>query len=176
MIRADFSFCLLIALLFLLRDSHTALSIIIVCGAHEWGHLSFMALLRAKIREIRLSGFGIRIVTAKNGAEPLLKSLAILLAGSAVNFLLFALLREKSPDTAMLSLAAGVYNLLPYSQLDGGAVLELFILGSRYERELRIALRLLRMALFALSAVLVYIYGYEYAPLSAALLLLCLVK
>ena len=58
--------------------------------------------------------------------------------------------------------------------VDGGAVLELLILGSKCERELRTSLKLLRMALFALSAVLVYIYGYEYLPLSAALLLLCL--
>ena len=74
------------------------------------------------------------------------------------------------PEMAMISLGTGIYNLLPFVQLDGGAILEMLILGSVHEYGLRMALRLLRMALFAFSAVLVYSYGLEFLPLSAAIL------
>ena len=96
------------------------------------------------------------------------------MSGPAVNIILYFLLREKVPDTAYLSLGAGLYNLLPYSQLDGGAVLEVLILGSGHEYTYRMAVRLLRLALTALSAVMVYCCGSEYLPAFAALLLLYL--
>ncbi len=158
------------ALLFLLRDKRTVGDILLVCGLHEWGHLAVMAVCGARIRAIHLSGFGIRIIPRKSGTEPLLQSIAILLAGPMVNILLFVLMREKMPEMAMISLGTGIYNLLPFVQLDGGAILEMLILGSVHEYGLRMALRLLRMALFAFSAVLVYSYGLEFLPLSAAIL------
>ena len=135
---------------------------------HEWGHLAAMAVLGVQIREIRFSGTGIRIITRKSGTEPLLKSLVVLLAGAAVNIAMFIILREKMPDTALMSLGAGIYNLLPYSQLDGGAVLEMLILGNIHERRLRTALKLLRIALIVVSAVMVCIYGLDAVPLFIA--------
>lgn len=156
------------ALLFLLRDSRCVLNVIVVCGMHEWGHLAAMAVLGVQIMEIRFSGTGIRIITRKSGTEPLLKSIVVLLAGAAVNIAMFIILREKMPDTALMSLGAGIYNLLPYSQLDGGAVLEMLILGNIHERRLRTALKLLRIALIAVSAVMVCVYGFDAVPLFIA--------
>ncbi|MBO5572363.1 MAG: hypothetical protein J5926_06610 [Ruminococcus sp.] len=173
-VKADFSFFLLMAMLFLMRDVRTASGIVIVCGLHELGHLAVMAVFRAKVRSIHFSGTGIRITAEKSGTEPLLQSVLILLSGPAVNIILYFLLREKVPDTAYLSLGAGLYNLLPYSQLDGGAVLEVLILGSGHEYAYRMAVRLIRLALTALSAVMVYCCGSEYLPAFAALLLLYL--
>ena len=172
-IRVDFTFLLLIALLFLLRDRKNVRDILLVCGLHEWGHLAAMAVFGVRLRAVHLSGFGIRMITKKSGTEPLLKSIVILLSGPAVNLLLFLLMGRKVPETAMLSLGACLYNLLPFSQLDGGAVLELLISGSVHEYALRMALRLLRMALFALSAVLVYCYGCGLLPLPGAIFALC---
>lgn len=131
-----------------------------------------MALLKKPVREVRLSGCGICITTKKSPAEPLWESLAVLIAGPAVNILLYLLLRDRAADTAMLSLGAGLYNLLPYSQLDGGAMIETLILGRIHERELRRAIGLLRLATVGASAVLVYIYGMEAVPALAAVLVL----
>ena len=159
-------------MLFMLRDGRTVLNAVVVCGLHEWGHLAAMAVLGKHIKAIRLSGFGICITTQKSPAEPLHESLAVLLAGPAVNILLYFLLKERTPDTALLSLGAGLYNLLPYSQLDGGAVIETLILGRIHERELRMALGMLRSALTETSALLVYIYGLAAVPVFAAILVL----
>lgn len=128
-----------------------------------------MALFGHRIREIKLSGFGICITAEKTGTEPVHESLAVLLAGPAVNIVMYLLLAEKVPETAYLSLGAGLYNMLPYSQLDGGAVIETLISGSLHERGFRTALELLRIAITAASAVMVYIYGMEAVPALAAL-------
>lgn len=148
------------------------MSVILICGMHELGHLLLIALFGQHIKEVRLSGYGIRIVTAKNTAEPLYRSIAVLMAGPVVNILMYLLLRDVFPETAGLSLGAGLYNLLPFSQLDGGAAIEAAILGRVCEREMRTALRLLRLALTAASAVMVYIYGMEALPVFAAILVL----
>ena len=156
----------------MLRDERAVLNAAVVCGLHEWGHLAAMAVFGKRIKKVRLSGFGICISTKKNPAEPLHESLAVLLAGPAVNILFYFLLRESAPDTALLSLGAGLYNLLPYSQLDGGAVLETLITGRIHERGLRRFLGLLRLALTAASAFLVHIYGMAAVPFFAAILVL----
>lgn len=171
-IKADFSFFLLIALLFLIRDVRSASGIVIVCILHELGHLAAMAMFGTKVKGIRFSGTGIRITAAKNGTEPLLQSVVILLSGPAVNIILYLLLKEKVYDTAVLSLGAGVYNLLPYRQLDGGAMLEHLILGRQHEYVYRAALNAVRLMLAAVSAVLVYLRGAAFIPAFAALVML----
>ncbi len=154
------------------RDKRFVMNIITVCGLHESGHFAAMQLCGVRVREIRFSGTGIRIITRKSGAEPLVKSLFVLLSGPAVNILMYMLLKERLPDTALMSLGAGIYNLLPYSCLDGGAVLELLILGNIHERRLRLILKTARGVLVFISAVFLYIYGAEAAELFIVLALL----
>lgn len=166
-IKADFSFFLMAAMLFQMRDVRTASGIVIVCVLHELSHLAVMAVFGEKVKSIHFSGAGIRITADKSGTEPLLQTVLILLSGPVVNIILYFLLREKMPDTAYLSLGAGLYNLLPYSHLDGGAVLETLITGREHEYAFRTALRLLRIAITAVLAASLYPYIMAFTELLA---------
>lgn len=71
----------------------------------------------------------------------------VLLSGPAVNILLFAFLKAfgATGSFAMVNLAAGLYNLLPFSCLDGGALIDVFITGTIHEREWRKLLSLIKI-------------------------------
>lgn len=148
-IRAEFSFFAFAALIFLLKDKYTASGFVMVCILHELGHLAAIFILGVKIKMVKLSGFGIKIETEKSGIVPIYRSILILLSGPAANTILYILLGFSGVyhQFAVLSLAAAVYNLLPYPQLDGGSAIELLITGSVYERELRIILKIVRICI-----------------------------
>ena len=146
-IKADFSFFLMAAMLFLMRDVRTASGIVIVCVLHELSHLAVMAVFGEKVKSIHFSGAGIRITADKSGTEPLLQTVLILLSGPAVNIILYFLLREKMPDTA--------------------AVLEILITGREHEYAFRTALRLLRIAITAVLAASLYPYIMDFTELLA---------
>lgn len=146
-IRAEFSFFAFAALVFLLKDKYTADGFAIVCILHEIGHLAAISISDVKIKMVRLSGFGIKIETEKSGTAPIFYSIFILLSGPAANIILYFLLEfsGRHHQTAVLSLAAALYNLLPYPQLDGGSAIELLITGSLHERGLRVILKIIRI-------------------------------
>ncbi len=173
-VRADFSFFLFMSLLFLLRESCEVWGIIMVCLLHESGHLIMISLFGIRIKEIRLSGYGINIITSKNAADSDWKNVIVLLSGPAVNILLFFLLRNSFHDTAVLSLSAGIYNLLPYSRLDGGAAIDTLILGNIHEKTINAVLTFIRISLIAVSASMVYVYGIRVFPVMAAFVVLYL--
>ena len=148
-IKADFSFFVFAALIFLLKDKYTACGFVMVCALHETGHFAAIVIFRAKIKMLRFSASGIRIETEKSGIVPIYRSIIILLSGPAANIILFILLEfsGRYHQTALLSLAAGLYNLLPYRQLDGGSAIELLLTGSLHERELRTILKIVRVCI-----------------------------
>lgn len=153
--RIKFSFLLFNALLFLLCDGGMILSFYAVCVLHELGHIAALRLTGRELRCVELSFFGIRITSAP--AADIKRGAAVLLSGPAVNLLLYAFLRAADccGRTAVLSLAAGLFNLLPLSSLDGGALLDMLAEGRIHERQFRVCLGVLR-ALTAL-ALLMYI-------------------
>ncbi|MCD7891873.1 MAG: hypothetical protein LUG26_09140 [Ruminococcus sp.] len=81
----------------------------------------------------------------------------MLLAGPAANLVLFAAFSMKDSGNyfAFLNLCAALFNLLPYSFLDGGAVLNLLFGFMRYSSPVLAAVRLLPV-LFAAYAVIKY--------------------
>lgn len=155
-ISADFSFFVFTALLFLFRDSQTVYGFINVCIIHELGHFAAIMFFGVKIKHIKLSFFGICIETEKGGRSTFFSSTAILLSGPAANIILFILLELSGihHDTAILSLVTGIYNLLPFSSLDGGAAAELFITGSEHERFYRILLKIVRILIVSILIII----------------------
>ena len=144
-LRVHFSFLLFNALFFLFLPERAG-DFYISCILHELGHILTAAALGQRLLSVDMRGTGILMIPEKKAAAPFSHGLAVLLSGPAVNLLLWA---AASGELAGTSLALGLYNLLPYSQLDGGAVLELLISGTSGERTAR---RVLLGAKLVLSA------------------------
>lgn len=146
-INVKFSFLLFNALLFLLCDGEMILGFYAVCLLHELGHIAALRATGGELRRVELSCFGIKMTAAP--ARDVKRGAAVLLSGPAANLLLFALLHALGCGgrIAALSLAAGVFNLLPFSFLDGGALIGLLAEGSPCERKINITLCIFKGAL-----------------------------
>ena len=126
-IGADFTFFAVIAMFITLDTTGFALMSLSVCLIHEAGHLTAMLLIGQKPDSIMLRGGGIKIASKCD-------SMLVLLAGSAVNIVLFFALYFTLPKTdiypvmfAVLNLVIGLFNLLPVGCLDGKRLLEMFM-------------------------------------------------
>lgn len=120
--RISFGFLTVLAVLCLSGQNFSLY--FLACLVHELGHLFCMALLGVRPACITFGAGGILITPRRDRLLPLQKELLILLSGAAVNFLLSALFRQISlTGAAAVQFLVGVWNLLPASSLDGGAVL-----------------------------------------------------
>lgn len=135
-IRVHFSFLVFTSLIFLLRSSRVILSFSAVCAIHEAGHIFAAYLCGKTLAAVDLTGFGIRMETDRRYISTTGQDAFILIAGPAVNLIAFFLLGFTGcgGNFRLLSLAAAMYNLLPYRQLDGGALIALFTEGTVSER------------------------------------------
>lgn len=151
-IRIRFTFLLFNAVLFIFRDAGLIFEFYAVCLLHELGHLAALKLTGGELRMVELSGIGIRI-TASPAAD-IKRGAAVLLSGPAVNLLMYALLSfsGNSGRLAELSLAAGLFNLLPFSSLDGGALLDMLAEGSPHERLIQSVLKAVRIGIILILA------------------------
>ena len=161
-IRIRFSFLCFNAVLFCLCDGRMIASFYIVCLLHELGHIAALRLTGGELRAVELSCFGIRMTAAP--AADVKRGAAVLLSGPAANLMLYALLTVtgKYPETASLSLAAGLFNLLPLSSLDGGALLDMHAEGSVRERQIQLCITAVRIAA---SGVLLALIAAELAAM-----------
>ena len=126
-----FSFLLFNGLVFLFRDSSIILSFYAVCLIHELGHISAIVFFKGQIKSVELSGYGIKIETSPTLSVS--SGIAVLLSGPLINIIVFLIFRNNS-FFSVLSLWEGLYNLLPFSFLDGGAAIKLITGGSENER------------------------------------------
>jgi len=98
---------------------------------HEAGHFMAMYLLGCKPSLISIGMFGIRVEQPAGNNASFAKSMAISLAGPAVNLICFAVLAAATGINyvALIHLAIGVFNLLPMEYLDGGQFLYFQLAG-----------------------------------------------
>lgn len=145
-LRVGFSFLFFNALLFLFCGGEMILSFYAVCLLHELGHIAALRLTGGELRRVELSFFGIRMVASP--AADVGRGAVVLLSGPAANLLLYLLLTALHccTGTARLSLAAGVFNLLPFCGLDGGALLDMLAEGRTCERQFRTCITVARAA------------------------------
>lgn len=123
-IRMDFGFPAILAVLCLCADGDFLLSTLSVCMLHEIGHGTAMLLTGAGIREVHLYAAGMQMRTYPHLlSKP--RELAVLLSGPLVNFLAAFLLSIGFGwcDAAMMHFGMGIFNLLPFSVLDGGSAI-----------------------------------------------------
>ena len=121
----NFSFPMILAWIFLQKDAELIKQILAVSMIHETGHGLAMCLTKAGIREIRFYAAGIRMQTnaylLSTG-----KILAVYLSGPVMNLCFALLFWKMNQFVAILHLWTGIFNLLPYRVLDGGAAWENF--------------------------------------------------
>ena len=90
---------------------------------HELGHLAAMGLFHRSVRSVALCGAGTLFTPAEQyGAY--WQDIVVSLSGPAVNLALggIFLSLDRTSAFGMLHLGLGLFNLLPYANLDGGAV------------------------------------------------------
>ena len=99
------------------------LLLFLACLLHELGHLAMLLLFHRHVQTVSLCGAGALFVpSAACGAY--WQDILVSLAGPAVNLLLGTafLWGDRGSVSGMLHLGLGLFNLLPYARLDGGAV------------------------------------------------------
>lgn len=146
-IKVKFSFLVFNALLFMFRDSGLILAFYVACISHELGHIAAIKLTGSELKSLELSCSGIKMTATPSSS--IKKGVFVLLSGVAVNFLTYGILKIIGVNGYLtyFSLAEGLFNLLPYSMLDGGAVLDLLAEGSIYEEQAKICYMILRVSL-----------------------------
>jgi stage IV sporulation protein FB len=124
-IRVEFGFPAMLVLVFLWSDAAFLRQSLAVSLMHECGHGAAMCLCGAGLREIRFHAAGVKMRT-KSMLLHRKQELCILLAGPAVNLCMAFVLHflHGWTDAALLHLCMGIFNLLPFSVLDGGSALE----------------------------------------------------
>ena len=129
-IRIEFSFLAVWALLLSIRDSGGLEYSLYAVLVHETAHILVMAAFHIGLREITFHGCGIRIRPQTTLAS-YSRELAVLMAGPLANITMWLILHAAGPEQAAgAQLILGVFNLLPCSRLDGGAVLSCILAAS----------------------------------------------
>jgi len=121
----DFTFFALFAVLSLFRFE-LAITLISACLIHEIGHIIAIYSFNGKISDVHFSALGIKIIPKKSIYLPYCKEIIILFSGPFFNFAFFfisMIISSSLIEFAYLNLALGVFNLLPFSRLDGGSIL-----------------------------------------------------
>lgn len=148
---------------------------LLACLIHELGHLLVMFVKKHKPTAVTLRGGGIQI-TAPDCSD----SVAILMAGSALNIIVFAVMLALLPRPytdiypvmfAVLNLCIGLFNLLPLGCLDGSRLLRR-VLPARVMRVIETLTLLAVIALlaaafrhggvnFTLAAAMIYVIAID---------------
>lgn len=135
-LRLDFSFFAVVALFLFLDRSGLGLSALAACGLHELSHLVVMTVFGVPADEITFYGAGVRIASSETERIGGAARVLILLAGCGANFIATAFFWGLGNSVAAaINLFTGIFNLLPFGELDGAALLKtLFIKICRPER------------------------------------------
>lgn len=177
-LAVDFTAPALLALAALLLPQEMLLRTLAACLLHESAHFLALALTGQRPELLRISAAGLRLELRAAAICPLHKSILILAAGPAANFLAAALLYAAGvPEGGGANLALALFNLLPYRSTDGGTLLHLLLehrfLESSPERPQQI-LRAISFLTTAAAAELLCRAGIRNPSLWAMLLFLLL--
>ena len=128
-----------LCILFYLAPVSLFLPMVVCCAVHEAAHLLCARLLHLPIRRLELTLLGARIQVDAASDRALLACTA---AGPAASLVLGAIL-PFAPRVGLVSLALGIFNLLPFRALDGGQILLLLCRSEAAFRRVQILFLLL---------------------------------
>ena len=159
-IRWDFSFFAVLAVFFLWDSSGFGLAALGVCAAHELAHLAVMRMCGIVPESLTFYGAGIRLsAPAVEASSPGVQT-AVYSAGCMMNFLLAGILAAAGEHRiAAISLAAGLFNLLPLGEFDGRRLLKLLLISRAAPENVDRALAMSGIVSAAIAAVVLFIAG-----------------
>ncbi|MBR1779740.1 MAG: site-2 protease family protein [Clostridia bacterium] len=135
-IHIEFSFILIITLLFFTGKSFFVLSALLASFIHELGHITALELAGFPTRQLNLSAFKLDIIDLDKIDRTLREDLIILLAGPICNLFVFILSYSIYMSAfrnyylyffAIENLFLFIFNLLPIANLDGGQIVFLLL-------------------------------------------------
>ncbi len=171
-ITFGFGFFAAAAVFSLIDPMMLGISFLCSCIIHECGHILAALICGRKIVSVRFGAGGIKM-TADKRIVSFSKDAFILLCGPAFNLTAAFFYYKEECYTAFSSdLILGIYNLLPFGILDGGALLELLLeyFGVFSDR----VLKLVSVLTAAVIIVFLYVSGIGNAVSYGTLLMLLL--
>ena len=125
----DFSFFAVAAVFMLFFGGGFWREALVACAVHELSHLLVMNFCGAAADRITFYGAGIRITSGRVEGCSFSRRLAVYAAGCAANFALFAAMLALGFESgAAVNLLVGIFNLLPFGELDGGAIIRMLLI------------------------------------------------
>ncbi len=153
-VSITFGFLLVMSLLSLTNSPSLGFTAVASCIIHELGHCFATVLRNVKIKKIMLWAGGIqmqrdsRIISFSD-------EIFILLSGPLFN-IIFAVIYYYSGMTlaAMVNFMLALFNLLPYSSLDGGCIIK--VLFEKHEHNYEVIQKIISLIFGA--SILVFLY------------------
>ncbi len=125
----DFSFFAVIAIFLLFFGNGLWVDALLACIIHELSHLLVMRAFNIVADRITFYGAGIRISSGGVEKCAFLPRCAIYSAGCFANLIMFAtMLICSNYCSAAVNILICIFNLLPFGELDGGALLRMILI------------------------------------------------
>jgi len=164
-----FSFFALFAVLFYSDNSFKILIALLACFLHEAGHLAVMLIYDCKPKRILFYGGGIKIIPNCRLLS-YEKDIAVNFAGCFVNIIsgLITMRLGVFEDFSQASIVIGIFNLLPFSNFDGGHIIKLFF--ERKENEKYLYLYKTSVKVLCIAVLFAGIYSIVYFRVNVSLI------
>ncbi|MDD5796650.1 MAG: hypothetical protein PUD24_06945 [Oscillospiraceae bacterium] len=168
-IYVSFTVVALFSIFVLFDKSGNLICCFISAFCHETGHIFTMCRFNMKPEKIRISLFDIKILDNNRNLCSYNENLAVVLSGSAANFLLFIIAgilflfikAEILLRFSAVNLFTGMFNLLPVSNLDGGQALYLLLIRRFSEKTTDRIIDFLTVLLILPTAVIGFIVLFK---------------
>lgn len=123
-ISITFGFLLVLSLLSLTNSPSLGFIAVSSCIIHELGHSFAAIILNVKIKSLTLWAGGI-LMQRESRILSIGSELAVLICGPLFNLIFSALYAIYGiTDASVINLTLALFNLLPYSSLDGGCIIK----------------------------------------------------
>ena len=120
----EFGFFVTAAVFCLLDDFGIAMTALCACMIHETGHIIAAVICNVKIERITFSFSGIKMLS-ESKVTAISKDIFILLSGPLINLLTaYFYFHTGNYFPFSVNLILGIFNLLPFTSLDGGVILK----------------------------------------------------
>lgn len=126
--RFDFTFFAVIVVLFSVNKFSFGIAALAACGIHELSHIIVMLITGVNPDSVTFYGGGIKISSSQIEKTTVKKKALILSAGCMANFITaLCFWLNGNAVLALINLFTGIYNLLPFGELDGAALFKMII-------------------------------------------------
>lgn len=169
-ISVTFGFLLVFSLLSVTGSPSLGFTAIASCIIHELGHCFASVILNVKIKSLTLWAGGVQMERESRiisiGAE-----LAVLISGPLFNLISVVFYSVYGiNDAAMVNLTLAVFNLLPYSSLDGGSIVKVIL--ERKSLNVHIIQKVISVSFGIIILIALFLTGRENITAYATIILL----